>query len=196
MNAEENIIQDRLGRKHLKYSHSGTLVTFIRNNIFHGSTSLEHINDLYPICVEAVNNGKGIFITFVDNGPDYNPSSYKNFFMYGRYWRKSNVDLLINTGSHASGQSAFNDIEHCWSLLSRRLTCVTFSACDDGDTVPPCQNSRLGEEEKRAKERKFGKMQLMNFANTGQEQALMVSLWFLCLSQMRTGTTHLSPHMM
>ena len=160
LNAAENIILDRLGRKHLKYPHSGTLVTFIRNNIFHGSTSLEHINDLYPICVEAVNNGKGIFITFIDNGPDYNPSSYKNFFMYGRLWRKSNLDLF-NTGSHASGQSASNDIEHCWSLLSRRLTCVTFSACDDGDTVPPCHNSRLGEEEKCAKEKKI----LENAAN-------------------------------
>ena len=70
---------DKYGRKHLKYPHSGTLLTFIRNNLFHGSTCLEHINDLYPVCMNSVKNGKRIFLAFVDNGPEYSPSSYKNF---------------------------------------------------------------------------------------------------------------------
>ena len=66
----------------------------------------------------------------------------------------SNLDIF-DVGSNASGQSAFNDIEHAWALMSRRLTCVTLSACEEGDTVPPCQNSSLNEEEKKQKEEKI-----------------------------------------
>ena len=97
--------------------------------------------------MEAVRNGKGIFLAYVDNGPDYSPASYKNLILFGRLWRGSNLDIF-NVGSHASGQSAFNDIEHARALMSRRLTCVTLSACEEGDTVSPCQNSSLNEEEK------------------------------------------------
>ena len=62
---------------------------------------------------------------------------------------------IFKVGSHASGQSAFNDVEHAWALMSRRLTCVILSACEEGDTVSLCQNSTLNEEEKRQKEEKI-----------------------------------------
>ena len=149
----EKLSQDKHGREHLRYPHTGPVIIYIRNNVFHENTCLENINDLYPICMEAVRNGKGIFHAYVDNGPDYSPASYKNLILFGCLWRGSNLGIF-NEGSHASGQSAFNDIEHAWALMSRHLTCVTLSACEEGDTVPPCQNSSLNEEEKKQKEEK------------------------------------------
>ena len=57
---EENDIRqsniDKLGQPHLPYPHTGPSIIYLRN-IFHSSTCLEHINDLYPICREAVKSG-------------------------------------------------------------------------------------------------------------------------------------------
>ena len=144
-------IQDKHGRRHLKYPHTGPMVVYLRNNIFHNSTCLEHVNDLFPICSKAVKNGKGVFIAFVDNGPDYNPTSVKNILLYSRLWRQSGLDFLV-VGSHASGDSAYNCIGHGWALLSRRLTSVTLSATLEGEELPPCKNAKLADQEKREKE--------------------------------------------
>ena len=148
---EPSDMQDKYGRGHLKYPHTGPILVYLRNNIFHGSTCLEHVNDLFPICSNAVKDGKGVFIAFVDNGPDYNPTSVKNILLYGRLWKLSGLDVLC-VGSHAAGESAYNDIEHGWALLSLRLTSVTLSATVEGEELPPCKNSKLSDQEKRAKE--------------------------------------------
>ena len=42
------MVNDKSGRKHVKYPHTGPSVVYLRNNFFHGSTCLEHGNDLFP----------------------------------------------------------------------------------------------------------------------------------------------------
>ena len=44
---------DEHRREHLLYPHSGTSLVYLRNNIFHDNTCLEHANDLFPICIES-----------------------------------------------------------------------------------------------------------------------------------------------
>ena len=147
-------ITDRLGREHLKCAYTGPVLTYIRNNIFHNNTCLEHVNDLLPICVESVKNGKTVLICYVDNGPDYSPTSVKNILLYGRLWQAADLDIFTAV-SHASGWSAHNFIEHAWSMMSRRLTCVTFSACEEGEDLPPYRNSKLSDSERKSKEMKI-----------------------------------------
>ena len=93
----------------------------IWNNFFHDMTALELINDLAPLCDDAIKNGKGNIIIIGDNGPDYNPSSYKNMFLFGRLWKNTFLDSLTIT-TNPAGLSAHNDIEHLWSPLSNALT--------------------------------------------------------------------------
>ena len=108
---------DTLGRKHLKCAYTGPIVTYIRNNIFHNNICLEHVNDLLPICVESVKNGKTVLVCYVGNGPYYSPTSVKNILLYGHLWKAADLDIFT-AGSHASGWSAHNFIEHAWSMMS------------------------------------------------------------------------------
>ena len=88
---EVEFIKDKIGRNHNNCPHSGPSVIYLRNNCFYEMTALEHINDFAPLCFDAIENGKRNMIIIGDNGPDYNPSSYKNMFLC------SNRSWLIQT---------------------------------------------------------------------------------------------------
>ena len=74
-----------------------------------------------------------------------------NFLLYGWLWKDQQLDCLI-VATHAPGQSAYNCIEHVWSLLSRSLTGVTLQNHLPGQCLPIEQ--RLGAKERKAKEAK------------------------------------------
>ena len=69
------MINDESGREHEKYPHTGPSIVYLR---IHGSTCLEHVDDLFPICKESVQKGKTDFFVICDGGPDYHRKSYKN----------------------------------------------------------------------------------------------------------------------
>ena len=52
------MINNKSGREHIKYRRTGPSIIYLRNNFFHGSTCLEHVNDLFPISKESVKKGK------------------------------------------------------------------------------------------------------------------------------------------
>ena len=91
------INDDESRREHVKYPHTGPSIVYLRNNFFHGSTCLEHVNDLFPICKESVQKGKTNFFVTCDGGPDYHPKSYKNEMLYTKLWREAGLDQLVVT---------------------------------------------------------------------------------------------------
>ena len=74
-------------------------------------------------------------IVITDRGPDRNPQHYQNLLYYYRLW-KEHEDALIVT-SYTPGYSAYNSIEHLWSLLSKALTDVRGKPVANGDDKPP-----------------------------------------------------------
>ena len=93
---EVEFINVKLGRNHIKCPHSGSSVIYLRNNLFHEMTALEHIKDLAPLPFDAIENGKGNMIIISDNGPDY-----KNMFLFERLWKNTFPDSLTITTNPA-----------------------------------------------------------------------------------------------
>ena len=62
----------------------------------------------------------------VDGGPDFNPHHLKNILAFGRLWQDLKLDCLMLT-THAPGQSAYNPLEHAWSVMANALAGVTFA---------------------------------------------------------------------
>ena len=116
---------------------------------FHSSTGVSHASDLTQIFDEVPLAQKPVISLLVDGGPDLNPAHTVNFLTYGRLWRDQQLDCLI-IATHAPGQSAYNYIEHAWSVLSRSLTGVTVPN-HLPDELPPCEQ-HLPEEDRRRKE--------------------------------------------
>ena len=80
-----------------------------------------------------------------DNGPDYNMKSLQTVLYFGRLWRDSNSDILVQT-SYALGHSGHNMIEHASAPLSQKLAGVTLSITLEGKHRPPCQQAGLSVE--------------------------------------------------
>ena len=142
---------DRLGRKHYQRFSSGPVRMVLRAVKFSPSTAEAHTNDLLPLLTAQVKDGKGIAFLKVDNGPDWNLLSVVNSLYFCRLWRDSKLDVL-GICSYAARYSAYNNIEHTWSLMSRRLASVILPSALDGDIVPPYKQTNLSLDEIREKE--------------------------------------------
>ena len=129
--------------------HRPGVYVFNRATPFHSSTCVAHASDLTVIFDEVPLARKAVVALLVDGGPDLNPAHVTNFLSYGRLWRDQQLDCLI-IATHAPGQSAYNYIEHSWSVLSRSLTGVTLPN-HLPDEQPPCEQ-HLPEEDRRRKE--------------------------------------------
>ena len=103
-----------------------------------------------PIINKLMSQGKSIVFVKVDNGPDWNLASLVNAYFFFKLWEKTKLDILLIC-SYAALWSAYNNIEHLWSLLSRLLSGVILPAVAPGDEKPPCQMS-ISKEERRGKE--------------------------------------------
>lgn len=143
---------DRLGRLHVVYSRTGSLYVVNRASRFQQSSAQSHANDLSSILrKELALHGKHSVCLITDNGPDYNMKSDMTLLYMGRLWRHCNLDILVQT-SYAPGHSAHNMIEHAWAPLSRKLAGVTLPITIEGEDKPPCQQSGLSDEQRKAKE--------------------------------------------
>ena len=122
---------------------------FNRASKFHNSTSCAHTSALVTLLPAIRQTGKTALSCIVDGGPDQSPKHLLNLLSCGRLWCDGNLDALLVT-THAPGSSAYNKVEHAWSLMSRSLTGVTFSIHLPGER-PPCEQG-LSEEETSRKE--------------------------------------------
>ena len=146
----QSTITDFLSRPHFKVPHTGPATVCQRSALFHSSTSEMHTNDLKPVLDPVVREGKTIITLIVDGGPDWSTGSLLNAVYFRRLWKVCNLDMLCIT-SFAARYSAYNPIEHLWSILSKKLACVRLSAIADGDNKAPYYISGISDEEKKSK---------------------------------------------
>ena len=145
------MIRDSLDRPHFKVPHTGSTTVCVRSAKFHSSTCEMHIHDLKPILEAIVSEGKTIVTLIVDGGPDWSTSSLLNALYFMRLWKACNLDMLCVT-SFAARYSAYNPIEHLWSVLSKKLASVRLSAVATGDNKAPYYISGISEDQRKAKE--------------------------------------------
>ena len=149
--ASEKLKHDRLGRLHLDTPYSGPTRLMIRSHKYNSTTAATHVTDLYNI-LEPCKDEKSIYMFLADGGPDFNPSHIANSLFYYRLFKKLDADIL-DVMTYAARYSAFNPIEHCWSLASNHLAGVVFSPFVDEDNVAPALQSGLDEEIRKQKEK-------------------------------------------
>ena len=143
---------DTQGRLHIVYGRTGPLHVVNRAQKFQSSNSQGHANDLYHILVKPeVRGKKSAAVIKSDGGPDWSTKSQHVLVSQGRLWRDLDLDYLAVVNL-AAGHSAENEIEHCWSPLSKNLASVTFPACLPREDKPPCFQSGLTQEEVKQKE--------------------------------------------
>ena len=131
---------NNLQRFHWPTPHSGRLFTFNRAARFHDATCSQHYSDLYQLIGRHFSE-KGVLSLLVDGEPDYSPKHLSNILIYGQLWHDCNLDCLLVT-THSGGNSAYNPIEHAWSVLSRSLSGVTLPF-DMPDEVPLAEQEAL-----------------------------------------------------
>ena len=145
------ITTDKLGRKHYPRLEAGPARVVLRACKFNPSSAQCHVNDMLAILRSQVADGKGIAFLKVDNGSDWNLLSHVNEIFFARLWKYSELDLL-GFVSYAAKWSAYNNIEHLWSLTSRHLANVILKAMLELEDKPPCHQSGLSREELQEKE--------------------------------------------
>ena len=96
-------------------------------------------------------DGKTVAFIKVDNGSDWNIRSVVNSLYLCRFWRDSGQDILVVV-SYAAKYSAYNQIEHLWSPMSKKLSSVILPSVLKGEDSPPYLQSDLSKDELKLKE--------------------------------------------
>lgn len=149
---EAETFTDDRDRKMLKLSCNGPLYIFNRAPCISDTGVITpHITDLCEV-IDTHKESRSIVALIVDNGSDYNLTCVTNILFLVRLWKQLKLDALIQV-SYCPGYSAYNPIEHGWSICTRALTAVTLPAVLPGEILPPCGQTGLREEEVLAKER-------------------------------------------
>ena len=147
------LVKDKLNRRHYKKFVAGPSLVKLRACMFGQSSGMTHANDMHPILKQQVKDRKGIAFIKVDNGSDWNLHSLVNIVFMGRLWRDSGLDIL-GLVSYAARYSAYNDIEHLWSPLSKHLSSVILPSVLEEDEVEP-NKQNLEAKERSEKEAKL-----------------------------------------
>lgn len=145
----KQVVKDMVGRPHYRLSQSGPLHIINRAQAFQSSTVEPHVNDLIRL-IGRKGAPKPILILVVDNGPDWTPASVLNCLYFVRLWKSLKLDALF-VCSFCPKYSAFNPIEHSWSVCSNAITAITLPAVVPGEELPPCRQN-IGEEIRRQKD--------------------------------------------
>ena len=87
----------------------------------------------------------------VDNGADWNLLNVVNEMYFFRLWKDSGLDIL-GVVSYAAKYSVYNNNEHRWNPMSRKLSSVILSSVLEGEDVPPGKQTGISAEERTAKE--------------------------------------------
>ena len=86
---------------------------------FKRSLAETHANDILPMLKTQVKDEKSIAFIKVDNGSDWNLHLFINELYFCRLWIDSGLDVL-GVVSYAPRYSAYNNIEHLWSPMSKK----------------------------------------------------------------------------
>ena len=144
-----NFEVDKLNRDHWSVPVSGPLHMFNRATKFFKATSFEHATDLSHLLKDVPECKKSVVSLVVDGGPDLSPKHLVNVLVYGMLWQGCDLDCLMVT-TNSAGNSAYNKIEHAWSVLSRCLAGVTLQNALPGEQ-PPEEQRHLSDQERERK---------------------------------------------
>ena len=133
---DENLFKDKLGRTHYVRYMSGSTKLVLRAMKFFSSNAMHHVNDMLPLLKSDVERGIGIAFLKVDNGGDWNLLNLINELYFCRLWKASKLDVL-GIVSYAARYSAYNNIEHTWAPMSKKLTSVILPSILEGDDCEP-----------------------------------------------------------
>ena len=100
---------------------------------------------------DKVSEGKRIVFLKVDNGSDWDLHLVVNELYMYRLWKVSGLDIL-GVVSYSARYSAYNNIEHLWSPMSKKLNSVVLPSVLEGESEPPCKQTGLTPDERRGKE--------------------------------------------
>jgi hypothetical protein len=144
---------DRHGRERVGIPTTGTPYLTARALLFDQADHESNANDLRRVIAKLIAKyGKYVFGVDGDGGSDYSLHSWRTLVCIGRIFRDLELEGLF-LYCRAGGLSAYNDIEHFWSALSRILVGVTFPATTGGDKDAPCRQTSISSEEREVKER-------------------------------------------
>ena len=127
---------DKLGRLHYCRYMSGPTKLVLRSVKFSPSNSMNHVNDLLPELDALASQGIGVVFLKVDNGGDWNLANLVNQIYFCRLWKRTKLDVL-GIVSYAARFSAYNNIEHTWAPMSKKLTSVILPSVLPGDEAEP-----------------------------------------------------------
>ena len=74
-----------------------------------------------------------------------------NELYFTRLWKDSGLDVL-GIVSYAAQWSAYNNIEHLWSPMSKKLASAFLPSVLENQDVPPCQQNNLAVGKSKQKE--------------------------------------------
>ena len=143
---------DNLGRAHFPTPYSGPASLKLRSTKYDPSTVVTHITDIHKLLQSHMTeNERSSFMLLSDGGPDFNPSSVLNQIHFYCLFKVLKLDFM-SVFTYAARYSAFNPIEHLWSIMSNKLSGVIFSPIVDGEDKSPCQQAGLSQDEVARKE--------------------------------------------
>jgi len=91
---------------------------------------------LASILSSQVKDGKTVAFIKVDNGPDWNLLNITNMLYFRRMWKDNGLDIF-GIMSYAAQWSAYNNIEHLWSPMSKKLANVVLPHILEEEQTPP-----------------------------------------------------------
>ena len=138
---------------HFPHLEAGPGLIKLRACKFDASSGETHSNDILPVLSAQVKDKKGVAFLKVDNGSDWNLHSLANAVYFCRVFKDSKLDVL-GIISYAAKYSAFNNIEHLWSPMSKKLSSVILPSVLDGDKDVPYKLTHLSKAEIQEKEAK------------------------------------------
>ena len=112
---------------------------------------MTHVNDLIPVLSGQVKDGNSIAFIKMDNGSDWDLYSLVNSIYFCGLWKAAGLDIL-GIVSYCAKFSAYNNIEHLWSPMSKCLSSVILPSILDGDETEPHKQRDLSPDEIREKE--------------------------------------------
>ena len=102
-----------------------------------------HITDFHEVLkTDMENSSHNSFVLLSDGGPDFSPSLVLNHLLLFRLFKKLHLDML-SVSTYAARYSAFNPIEHLWSVMGNKPSGVVFSPTLEGESKPPLQQTNL-----------------------------------------------------
>ena len=119
---QQSLKYDNLGRARLAMPHTGPVSLFARSSKYNHSNISTHVKDLHSLLrSEMDTSSRNSFMLVSDSEPDFSPLSVLNQLFLYRLFKSLNLDVLA-VFTYAAKYSAFNPIEHLWSLMSNKLS--------------------------------------------------------------------------